>query len=235
MDNKDSVLETLQAEAEEANLALEMYRMMIDESAELEDETGGDSAKDDYHVTNELKERCLGRIRSIRKKQRWGKTGKKVIKILNTVAVCTLIIILVSTVLITSVEALRVPVYNFLIENMGDHYSLAFVESSEIKAAPTWIPEGYKLTSASSTGTKEYENGSGGYISFSYDDLSATIDVDNEGDTELVNVSGRSVLVSARDDEIFAIWVIEEKEIACTLCLYGESLDTATKIIENVK
>ena len=219
MDNKDSMLETLQAEAEEANLALEMYRMMIDESAELEDETGGDSAKDDYHVTNELKERCLGRIRSIRKKQRWGKTGKKVIKILNTVAVCTLIIILVSTVLITSVEALRVPVYKY----------------GKLKAAPTWIPEGYKLTSASSTGTKEYENGSGGYISFSYDDLSTTIDADNEGDTELVNVSGRSVLVSARDDEIFAIWVIEEKEIACTLCLYGESLDTATKIIENVK
>ncbi len=235
MENKKSVLEVLQAEADEANLALEMYRLMAEKGAALERQMDDKSSAADYQIPDDVKERCLEKIRSIQKKQKRSKMGKRVLSVLNKVAVIALVLLIVSAVLVTRVEALRVPVFNFVLQNFDDRLSLVLVEGSEIKAAPTWIPEGYKLTNASATGTKEYENGEGGYISFSYDDLSTSIAIDNEGQAEFIEVSGKSVLIYERDNTILAIWVINEKEIACTLCLYYESLDTAIKIIENVK
>lgn len=136
--------------------------------------------------------------------------AKAALKIAARVAAILAIVLIISTAVIYSSEALRVQVMNmFLIEKEGQT-EITFsntdgIESPDGMVEPKFVPVGFELIETQVEGDgiiimSLYQNEAGGYIRIQQLPLSSSIGVDNENAYE-TEIGGRTAYVSGRGDE----------------------------------
>jgi hypothetical protein len=155
----------------------------------------------EYNFSDEFEKKMQ---RLIVREKRKRVTGKA-LKILGRVAAALLILLVVSTVVIFSSEALRLEFINIFFhqEKVSTNIDFSKTDTTEIPegvVVPSYIPEGYRLKEIQNIGeqkTSIYENQSGDLFRINQYKDSASVKIDNEGEKlNEVDLYGTKALVT---------------------------------------
>lgn len=185
-------------------LIMDQYAEALSESARAEEQEP---------VPEALDEKCQKLIRSRLRKQHLHFFSKKLYRITRAAAVLVLCLLGVFAVLFTTVEAIRVPVINFFIEQKDGYLEFTAQEGvysgkieEEISDDPlrAYLPKDYvlKRSERNSLGGIYvlYENASRRFVSFSVHTPTSSIHVDNEGAyTEYTKVLSHEAVLITKD------------------------------------
>jgi len=205
-----------------------------------EDKEIYDKLRDDETIVNpnqeELDKKILGMIRNYEKKEK----RKQNLRLLKKVALKAAVFITVLTIgfaiTFTTVEAFKITVINFIIEQKEKFSEISLSENNNIsvptelneKYYPHYLPEGYEIKSIFITDSGaeiSYINNNNEKINYCYFDKDAKAGIDTENTTEtsvLINglkgsifsKNGYRTLVIKLDEYIFIIeGHIEQEEI----------------------
>lgn len=189
-----------------------------------------------------LDRRCMEMIRKECAKQRRKEFWKGTKKVLRSAAVILIAMLSLSSVLFMTVEAFRIPVINFFIEQ-GDGFWAITGRSEEAPVDPATadafdpndplaglLPEGYKLesTKGSTRDTNRYLylNSNGNRVLFSMFSNGAFITIDSENAEVSENglVAGCKYVFVLKNDLVQIAWIDEQTDISYIL-----STDTMDK------
>lgn len=185
-------------------LIMDRYAEALSESARAEEQEP---------IPEALDEKCQKLIRSRLRKQHLHFFSKKLYRITRAAAVLVLCLLGVFAVLFTTVEAIRVPVINFFIEQKDGYLEFTAQEGvysgkieEEISDDPlrAYLPKDYvlKRSERNSLGGIYvlYENASRRFVSFSVHTPTSNIHVDNEGAyTEYTKVLSHEAVLITKD------------------------------------
>lgn len=166
----------------------------------------------------------------------------KALKILSRVAAAMLIVIVVSTAVVFSSEALRAEVFN-MFANIGKGSvdigaQLGSNSVPEGMAVPGYLPEGFRLTEAEKVGLYTFVSGykdlSGNMITIKqYKADNLDLGIDNDGKAYETDISGVKVIAADNIDNIIAAFVY--KEYAYTIGTFSEvELSELLKIAQSI-
>ena len=192
----------------------------------------------------ELDEQCRRMIRRDRAKKRGKQAARSFRKVAVKAAVAVLVFIGLMTTVVMSVDALRVPVLNYLIEQYGKYSSIDFSDQTNnvtlgnsIDPLPNLIPEGYtEVVYDDSNGliSVMYENESGNYILFYMIPASGEFWFDTEGATCENVMLGDYSAILIREERLQMIWVDEDMQICFSFVSDGLDEDTFWDICESL-
>lgn len=185
-------------------LIMDQYAEALSESARAEEQEP---------IPEALDEKCQKLIRNRLRKQHLHFFSKKLYRITRAAAVLVLCLLGVFAVLFTTVEAIRVPVINFFIEQKDGYLEFTAQEGvysgkieEEISDDPlrAYLPKDYvlKRSERNSLGGIYvlYENASRRFVSFSVHTPTSNIHVDNEGAyTEYTKVLSYEAVLITKD------------------------------------
>lgn len=180
--------------------------------------------------------------RALRKsrKHTWFNRHKKS---LRNIAACMVILVGISGVLIAHVDAIRVPLFSFILnigsdstELIGSNDGGLHIPDELTAYYPTYIPDGYTVTAFDET-----DNGfivSYGSEDLSYFQLDYYADTENytfdseDSSVEKTTIQGHPAVISERDGRITVTWPVNEKMFSIVGNI--ESAE-AIKILESIK
>lgn len=133
-------------------------------------------------------------------KKRWQKIGKKLARGTGAAAIVIVLLLGVFAILFTTVEAFRVPIINFFLDQKEEYLEIAGKDDNSVNAENPLdglLPAEYKLESFEKATTGNisilYANPQGEYVIYFSDPYTSTIHLDTE------NASVEHTLVSGRD------------------------------------
>ncbi|MBR5529851.1 MAG: DUF4367 domain-containing protein [Oscillospiraceae bacterium] len=191
-----------------------------------------------------LDEQCRRMIRRDRAKKRSKQAVRSFRKVAVKAAVAVLVFIGLMTTVVMSVEALRVPMLNYLVKHSEKYSSIDFTDQSDketlgnsINPLANLIPEGYsEVTYEDNDGliSAIYENEFGNYILLSMVPTSGELWFDTEGATcENVTLGDYSAIL-IREERLQMIWVDEDMQICFSFVSDGLDEDTFRDICESL-
>lgn len=155
------------------------------------------------------------RIEALIRRKTAGRHAKTALKIAARVAAILAIVIVISTAVICSSEALRVQVMNMLYVEKEDFTEIHFsdaqgVQTPEGMVVPEFIPYGFTLIEVQDEGEgimimSLYENEAGDMIRIQQLPVSSSIGVDNDNAYE-TQIAGRTVYVSESEQENIVVF-----------------------------
>ena len=174
----------------------------------------------------------------------------KKMNIIYKAASVLLLAVIITSVTVFNVDALRIKLYNFILD-MRDEYSNIKIEPADeagtsiIKInwenayAPALIPEGFKLSSVSNNEllkSLQYSDSDNNLIILQQYSSEGTINVDTENaDTVLrVFVKGREGILVEKGNDITISWNYEDYIFIMNFINTGLSKEEAMKIAESV-
>lgn len=196
-----------------------------------EDKKIYDKLHDDESIVNPNQKELDEKILSMIKKYEKGEKRKHKLRILNKVTTKVAIFIAIFTIgfliTLTTVDAFKITITNFFIEQREKFSSISLTENNNIsipselieKYYPRYLPEGYEIANTYVNDDKfgiSYVNKNNGIINYSYFGVNAAASIDTENRTEtsvLVNdfqgymysKDGHNLLVFNTDEYIFVI------------------------------
>lgn len=196
-----------------------------------------------------LDKKCRVLIKKRLRKQQFVLASKKLLSISRKVAMIVLMLFGVVGLLFVSVEAVRVPIINFFIEQKDGHLEI-YSSEDEQKPSETenttaktplagLLPEGYQLVmfEENSMGgiLLMYKNEAEEYILFSEDPRISVIDVDNENAiTEHITILSCPAVFIEKNEYQLA-WVNQEAERMCRLEASALSREQLITLAENIE
>lgn len=226
------------------------FALLMDEYAETEgarlmaEFEAAQAAGQVPQMPAELDEQCRRMIRRDRAKKRGKQAARSFRKVAVKAAVAVLVFIGLMTTVVMSVDALRVPVLNYLIEQYGKYSSIDFSDQTNnvtlgnsIDPLPNLIPEGYtEVVYDDSNGliSVMYENESGNYILFYMIPASGEFWFDTEGATCENVMLGDYSAILIREERLQMIWVDEDMQICFSFVSDGLDEDTFWDICESL-
>lgn len=226
------------------------FALLMDEYAETEgarlmaEFEAAQAAGQVPEMPQELDEQCRRMIRRDRAKKRGIRAARSFRKVAVKAAVAVLVFIGLMTTVVMSVDALRVPVLNYLVKHFEKYSSIDFTDQSDketlgngINPLANLIPEGYsEIAYDDHDGliSAMYENEFGNYILLSMVPTSGELWFDTEGATcENVTLGDYSAIL-IREERLQMIWVDEDMQICFSFVSDGLDEDTFRDICESL-
>lgn len=174
---------------------------------------------------------------------------RRIWQALNKAAIAMLIVLVILGATVVTVQAVRIRVLNFLMDVQQEYTSFQLQDSSsgseggstiiEWRQAfiPTYIPEGYKISSISDGNLSriiEFTNPQGSLIT--YVELSegnkCQLDTEKASVVETVNINGHEATVVVKNSMVTLIWAMNER----MFMIRGQiEKDMAIQMAEGVK
>ena len=197
--------------------------------------------RDDSQIQHEFSPEFEQKIKKLIRKEK-----KFFWHFVNTASKRVAVIAAVLVMLLTtacSVEAIREPIVQFLIEVYETFTEYTFegekTDTISKEYQISTVPKGFTQTSYTKddTGiTTTYENEHGDLIRFAQlvtDDTNLSIDVE-KGETTIIDVSGREVYLYKMDNLIYSMW-IEDTYLLEVVCRGSFTEQDVIDIIENIE
>ena len=224
-------------------------QMLMDQYLTAMGESIAKGAVNKEKMPETLDKKCRVLIKKRLRKQQFMLASKKLLSISRKVAMIVLMLFGVVGLLFVSVEAVRVPIINFFIEQKDGHleiYATGDEQSSlnigdETARNPLagLLPEGYMLVihRENSTGGVfvKYENESGEYILFSENCGINILDVDNEDAITEHTTLLSCPAVFIEKNEYQLAWANQEAERLCRLEASALSREQIIALAENIE
>ena len=188
--------------------------------------------------TDRKSQKLIHRFYSKNTNQLW---EKHCVKFLAKTAAIVLVLLLVPTVIVLSVEAFRVPVLNFIIDR-GERFATITFDSSMItesvqeqyfKQFEHSLPEGYTIIQSSidaSSAIVYSTTQDGDVLLFSILDTGSTISIDADTlDYTEVSIGEQQVMFSDSDG-LDLIWLDEKNNSICNIYASGIDVNTFWEI-----
>jgi hypothetical protein len=195
-------------------------------------------------IPAELDEQCRQLIETAFAKQKRKRTFTAITTYIGKIAVYVLLFLGAASTLVLSVDALRIPVLNFILDQSGRASSLAFDDismddKSELDLiqgnVASYIPESYtltgKMTERNGFALLRYQNNEGDLILIKamYADGTANIDTENADTTEIDLNGYRAFFVEK--DGYCVYWINEEIEKVYSVYADNLAIDLFWKIV----
>ncbi|MCB8814712.1 DUF4367 domain-containing protein [Desulfosporosinus shakirovi] len=183
------------------------------------------------------------------KKSQTYATRQQMLKILNKAAVAILIMLVIMFTTVTSVQALRVKVLNYLKDIQQQYTSFELKENENSlngenpvvnwtkDYVPTYIPDGYKATDISRSkiyNEIQFKNERGEFIT--YTELTEgnrpALDTENASVTKTVDINGHEGTLVEKNSVVTIIWEMNSRIFMIRAQI---NQDVAMKISEGVK
>ena len=197
-------------------------------------------------TSEELDERCRKQIKRNLRKQQMKVVAKMALRYTKRVAMFIVMLFGIVGILFTTVEAVRVPIINFFIEQKDGYLEISGTEGekkpSEERETTAknpldgLLPEGYELVMYEEDSIGgifvKYENVTGEYVLYSVSPLTNMLNIDNEeADIEyLTNHTYEAVLIGKEEHQL--VWINSYSE--SSHCLEANAL-TRDQIVELAK
>lgn len=228
---------------DDVTFALLMDEYAEDEGARLRKEFEEAQAAGEVTDTSDaLDEKCLQMIHRDYAKKRSKNNVNKFMKMTCKVAVAVMVFLGVLTTMVFSVDALRVPVLRFFVEQFDQYSSIDFSDQSEgntldkqVNPLPLILPEGYnEIFFEDNDGliSSMYENSSGKYILFDMTTAKGDYWFDSEGATCENVILGNYDAIYIKEERLQMIWVDEDKHIIYNFVSDGLDETTFWKLCE---
>lgn len=176
---------------DDVTFALLMDEYAEEEGARLRKEFEEAQAAGEVSDTPDaLDEKCLQMIHRDFAKKRGKENVRKIIRMTSKVAVAVMVFLGILTTTVMSVDALRVPVFNFFIEHFDGFAAISTQDNQNTNIEDPYevleslIPSDYKQTQYfenASMSFAEYENATGATISLDVLTDGADMNIDTEG------------------------------------------------------
>lgn len=230
---------------DDVTFALLMDEYAEEEGARLRKEFEEAQAAGEVTDTSDaLDEKCLQMIHRDYAKKRGKDNVRKIIRMTSKVAVAVMVFLGLMTTMVMSVDAFRIPVLNFFIEQYEHYSSLqlnnnAQSEDSIIEAEYLLglLPDGYYKTSETSVPKVKisiYENDSGEIVQFSITQTDGGYNIDTEDALISEIVLGEYKGLLLEKDGYQAIWYDTENSIVYNLRATGLERNMFLEICNSV-
>lgn len=207
-----------------AELFMEQYAAVLEETICM------DAQWCQEEFPAELDQRCQKLIREQKKQQRQHIRRKNILRGLRKVAVVILVFVCAFTLLFYNVEAVRVPIMNFLIERFDAYWEITYIPPDDLSKEfdpddplKTILPEDFQLINndnywENGVLVADYANAENQHVNFSTIPIDGTTILDTE-DAEVTTFSlnGNEAIMAVEGDIVRIFWVDMEAEISCTL------------------
>lgn len=197
-------------------------------------------------TSEELDERCRKQIKRNLRKQQMKVVAKMALRYTKRVAMFIVMLFGIVGILFTTVEAVRVPIINFFIEQKDGYLEISGTEGekkpSEERETTAknpldgLLPEGYELViyEENSVGGSyaKYENATGKYVLYSVSPSTTVLNIDSEeADIEYLTIYAYEAALIVKEDHQL-VWINSNSE--SSHCLEADAL-TRDQIIELAK
>lgn len=201
-------------------LVMEQYASAMAESLEAEERAP-------VEVSAELDSRCRKLIKKGYAKQLRRSIGKKLLRATSVAAVVFLVLCGVFAVLFSTVEAIRVPIVNYFVEQQKEkpENSGSSPEADAAASGRNYLegltPADYKLAEFSDQDDMLhvlYRNSAGETICFDLYPKADALEQDDSGtETEALTIGGCDATLTAKDGHQQIVWSCDGEESVCRL------------------
>lgn len=193
---------------------------------------------------------CVRLVHRTFKKQRRMARAKRILRTLGRTAAVLLIAVGICTSLAVSVDAIRVPVFNFLIEQNKGYISIFLDQDTDADGQPDtkgidnsllapFVPDGFTLyrhdIRKNGLFTIVYSDPNGNRITLTTLALDGTLSLDMEGaTTEHIEIAGCGGILVTQEDMFKITWADEERELCYLLIASGLDRETFWQMAEQI-
>lgn len=237
----------LYEEYEDSLMRLVMYEAAEKEGKTFLEETVKLKNDPAYTPSVDAVQRFNSKLDTIIKKNRASALRRRILKISNRSAIAMLIVIVLLLTTVASVQALRVRVLNFFIDIKPEYTSFQLKENGDSPSGspvvewtkayvPTYIPEGYKVSSSSSSETYKkiiFQNQKGSVIIYteSNEDSMLNMDTENASVVKEISINDHKGMLAVKNSTVTIVWVLDEHVFTVQA---SSDEDTVVKIAEGV-
>ena len=239
---RDEQKRELLEQYDDAAFALLMDEYAEDEGARLMAEF--EAAQDAPTPPDALDDKCLGMIRREYAKKRRRLAARKFIRYTAKAAVAVLVFIGLMTTVVLSVDALRIPVLNFIVEQYEKYSSLQLDNEAQNTDANTTsdylsglLPDDYYITSETDTPMFKiamYENDLGDLVQFCITQTAGAYNIDTEDAIVSEIVLGDYKALLLEEDGYQAIWYDSVNSIVYNFRATGFTKETFLHLCEQL-
>ena len=192
-------------------------------------------------MPRELDEQCRRMIRRDRAKKRSKQAARSFRKVAVKAAVAVLVFIGLMTTVVMSVDAFRIPVFNFIIEHFDEYSSITFTDSTQPQTQThnpaelfaSILPDDYTLISSSITENITmvvYQNSVGNMAQLYVTPAGGEIKIDTEDAiySEIVIAEYKAILLEEEGYQV--MWEVPEDKQLFTVQADGLSKDAVLGI-----
>lgn len=230
---------------DDVTFALLMDEYAEEEGARLRKEfEEAQAAGEVSDTTDALDEKCLQMIHRDFAKKRGKDNVHKIIRMTSKVAVAVMVFLGVMTTAVMSVDALRIPVLNFIVDQYEQYSSLHLDDNEQTNDTISatdylWglLPEDYSVINSTDTEMMKismYENGAGDIVQFIVTQTSGTYNIDTEDAIYSEIVIGNYKALLLEEDGYQIIWYNEVDGIVYNFRATGLAKDTVFDICINI-
>ena len=197
-----------------------------------------------------LHDQCMALIKKENKKRKQHQEGKQVLKVLRMAAVFALALLSLTSILFVTVEAVRIPIINFFIEQHEDYWKITTDTQEHWEPhtdAIDWtdplcglLPEEYRLVMQDGDSCHNaaaiYENSEAKEIFFSATATRSSIGIDSEDidySKELL-ICGYDAVLVAEDQYITLVWMHNALDAIFTIVADGLTESQVIHIAEQL-
>lgn len=225
---------------DEVTFALLMDKYAEEEGARLRKEFEEAQAAGEVTDTSDaLDEKCLQMIHRDYAKKRGKDNVRKIIRMTSKVAVAVMVFLGLMTTTVMSVDALRIPVLNFLVDHFDGYSSLSFEDASQPEKHTlagqfeSLLPDGYVEVSESITENITmvvFQNSAGDMAQIYVTPASGVVNIDTEDAIySEINLAGYKAIL-LEEDGFQVTWTIPEAGLLITVQADALSKDTVLGI-----
>ena len=197
-----------------------------------------------------LHDQCMALIKDAHKKRKQQQRGKQVLKVLHMAAVFTLVMLSLTSILFVTVEAVRIPIMNFFIQQNEKYWNITSDALGHGKTDANTIDwtdplqglldKEYKLVfqegNSCNNAAAIYENSNAEQIFFSANPTGGSIGIDSEDidySKELL-ICGYDAILVAEDQIITLVWMHNELDAIFTIVADGITESQVIHIAEQL-
>lgn len=197
----------------------------------------------------ELDQRCRQLIKKELARHRWKQYAKYISKGLRYVAACVIAVLSLSSFLFMTVEAIRIPIINYYIEQYADHWEISsdtatmpYIDKTLNLKDPliNLIPDDYQLVVQDGESFSEmgaiYENSDGKRFCFSSvsGDNWIAIDSENAQTSQQFQLCGFDAISVVKDGVVSLTWIDTDLNIVFTMIADNMTESEVITIGENL-
>lgn len=232
-------------------LFMECYANVLLQNVSIDDNTS-DETTDEF--PNELDKRCMKMIKKECARRNRQAIIKSATKVLRSVAVITMAILALSSLLFMTVEAVRVPIINFYIEQKDGYWEITGQggndQNNDITNSPKpfdktnplseFLPKDYSLVQVIGDTANQliaiYENSAGQQVFFSTVPYDGSIQLDTEDAefSEQCQILEHEAVLVVKNGTTRLVWIHEGASILFTVIADELPTDDITAIAEQV-
>ena len=227
-------------------LFMEYYSRDMGENIRKEIEAEDTEA---FTLPKELDDRCRELIKKECATRHRNNYWKSVVKGLRYVAAFAVILLAAASVLFVSVEAIRIPIISYYVENSEGYWELSSSDNGAEPEAVRFdvsdplagiVPKEYKLVVLDGESLNRlvaiYEKGPGSEIFFSAEDSNGNQQIDSEGAqiSQTYQLYGKDVVLVIEDTTVRIAWVDADLSTTFTLIATDMSSDVLLDIAEQL-